>query len=155
MATNHTANYQLNQWEATDQVLRTDFNEDNTKIDTALKSLNTTVQQHTTQLAQQAAELAKCGDCKLYYTTYVGDGQDTRTLTFPSKPLLTFLYGSAYNQSYFIIDGTTAAYMGNYGVKVSWSGNTVTLTNFSSSGHPGFNIKDATTFVLALLRAGQ
>ena len=39
MATNHTINYQLNQWEPTDQVLRTDFNADNAKIDAALKGL--------------------------------------------------------------------------------------------------------------------
>ena len=38
MASNHTTNYNLNQWEATDKVLRTDFNEDNAKIDAALKT---------------------------------------------------------------------------------------------------------------------
>ena len=38
MATNHTTNYQLCQWEATDKVLRTDFNADNQKIDAALKA---------------------------------------------------------------------------------------------------------------------
>ena len=36
MSTNHTTNYDLCQWEATDQVLRTDFNEDNAKLDAAL-----------------------------------------------------------------------------------------------------------------------
>ena len=36
MSTNHTTNYNLNQWEATDKVLRTEFNEDNAKIDAAL-----------------------------------------------------------------------------------------------------------------------
>ena len=40
MATNQTTNYQLNQWEPADQVLRTDFNADNAKLDTALKSLS-------------------------------------------------------------------------------------------------------------------
>ena len=35
---NYTQNYQLNQWEATDRVLRTDFNNDNAKIDAALKA---------------------------------------------------------------------------------------------------------------------
>ena len=39
MATNQTTNYQLNQWEPTDQVLRTDFNADNAKTDAALKTL--------------------------------------------------------------------------------------------------------------------
>ena len=40
MATNQTTNYQLNQWEPTDQVLRTDFNADNAKIDAALAGPN-------------------------------------------------------------------------------------------------------------------
>lgn len=40
MAANQTTNYQLNQWEATDQVLRTDFNADNAKIDAALETLS-------------------------------------------------------------------------------------------------------------------
>jgi len=36
MPSNYTPNYQLNQWNADDRVLRTDFNADNEKIDTAL-----------------------------------------------------------------------------------------------------------------------
>ena len=39
MASNHTEHFSLNQWQADDQVLRTDFNEDNAKIDSALKDL--------------------------------------------------------------------------------------------------------------------
>ena len=39
MATYHTANYDLCQWEPTDQVQRTDFNADNAKIDAALSAL--------------------------------------------------------------------------------------------------------------------
>ena len=33
---NYTKNYQLNQWDAADRVLREDFNEDNRKIEEAL-----------------------------------------------------------------------------------------------------------------------
>lgn len=40
MASNHTSNYNLCQWEATDAVLRTDFNEDNAKIDAVLQELS-------------------------------------------------------------------------------------------------------------------
>lgn len=36
MSTNKTTHYQLNQWEAGDKVLRTEFNQDNLKIDQAL-----------------------------------------------------------------------------------------------------------------------
>ena len=39
MASNYTENYGLCQWEATDQVLRTDFNGDNAKVEAALANL--------------------------------------------------------------------------------------------------------------------
>lgn len=39
MASNYTEKYKLCQWEATDAVLRTDFNEDNQKIEAAIKEV--------------------------------------------------------------------------------------------------------------------
>ena len=39
MASNYTANYGLCQWEAADSFIRTEFNQDNAKIDAALKDL--------------------------------------------------------------------------------------------------------------------
>lgn len=39
MASNYTEKYELCQWEETDAVLRTDFNEDNAKIEAALAGL--------------------------------------------------------------------------------------------------------------------
>lgn len=43
MASNQTANYQLNQWSESDRVLRTDFNADNEKLDAALASMSTQI----------------------------------------------------------------------------------------------------------------
>ena len=62
MSTNHTANYDLCQWEATDQVLRTDFNQDNAKIDAALKAVETkcglqTIWSHTSASDEEALQL--------------------------------------------------------------------------------------------------
>ncbi|MEA4814323.1 hypothetical protein SDC9_131243 [bioreactor metagenome] len=37
---NTTTNYQLSQWEASDRVMRTDFNDNNAKIDAALKAIS-------------------------------------------------------------------------------------------------------------------
>ena len=54
MASNHTTNYGLCQWEATDAVLRTDFNEDNQKIDTALKTQAGSISDLTAQMANKA-----------------------------------------------------------------------------------------------------
>ena len=130
MATNQTTNYQLNQWEPTDAVQRVEFNQDNAKMDAALKSLpdqvvqkasqsalNTVIsavnqkadastvsslssqlsaeisQRQTADNALQAA-LALKGNCQIYFTSYVGDGTYTKTLTFPGKPLLVIAQGS-------------------------------------------------------------
>ena len=51
MATNQTTNYQLNQWEPTDAVRRVEFNQDNAKVDAALKSLSDQVVQKANQSA--------------------------------------------------------------------------------------------------------
>ena len=129
MATNQTTNYQLNQWEPTDAVRRVEFNQDNAKVDAALKSLSDQVLQKANQSAlntlissvnqkadastvsslssllnseisqRQAADsslqtaLALKGNCQIYYGTYTGDGQQTRTLTFPGRPLLIQIMG--------------------------------------------------------------
>lgn len=68
MATNHTTNYQLCQWEATDKVLRTDFNEDNQKIDAAL-----------------------AGIPKITFGVYTGNGAASRTIALPFTPKVVFL----------------------------------------------------------------
>ena len=60
MATNQTANYDLNQWLSTDQVLRTDFNADNAKLDAALagKAEAETVSALQTAVAAKAEQTA-------------------------------------------------------------------------------------------------
>ena len=89
MASNHTTNYQLCQWEATDKVLRTDFNEDNAKIDAALASK---------------------GNCQLLTGSYIGTGTygsaHPNTLQFPAQPLAVFLHG---DRNCWAIRGETRA----------------------------------------------
>ena len=51
MATNQTTNYQLNQWEPADAVQRVEFNQDNAKMDAALKALSDQVVQKANQSA--------------------------------------------------------------------------------------------------------
>ena len=52
----------------------------------AVTALSQTVAGHTTALAGK-------GNCRIYYTTYAGNGQTSRTLTFPGKPLLVIAQG--------------------------------------------------------------
>ena len=104
MATNHTEQYQLCQWLPTDQVRRTDFNEDNAKVEaalaglasgkanaSALNSLSATVskkadasalntlQSKVTQLSSTVSthttQLKGKGNCQVYQTSYTGAGK--------------------------------------------------------------------------------
>ena len=59
MATNQTANYDLNQWLSTDQVLRTDFNADNAKVDAALAGLAETAAGKAEQTSLDALAASK------------------------------------------------------------------------------------------------
>ncbi|RHR10681.1 hypothetical protein DWX58_04665 [Pseudoflavonifractor sp. AF19-9AC] len=54
MASGQTSNYGLNQWAAEDKVMRTEFNEDNAKIDAALKNF---------------------GNCHIVTGSYIGSGE--------------------------------------------------------------------------------
>ena len=153
MATNHTANYNLNQWQATDPVLRTDFNEDNAKIDAALKSLNAASQQHTTQLSQLQTSLSKHGDCKLHYTIYEGDGSVSRTFTFPHKPVYLFLYGRS-NVNLMIPRDAPFCYLDESAANLSWSEKSLTITARGPAG-PVFNVVGEKYYLLALLDAAN
>lgn len=157
MATNHTANYQLNQWEATDQVLRTDFNADNSKIDAALAALNTTVQQHTTQIAQQGSAVAGKGNCLSYQIPYSGTGRgQVCSLTFPHKPIFVFVAGTNTTAFLLMSQGqpSAAGFNGNTFMSnsITWSENSVSWT-CSSESHQ-CNLSAGTYLATALLDAG-
>ena len=85
MATNQTTNYQLNQWEPTDQVLRTDFNADDAA------------------LASHAAEIAGFGNCQIETGSYVGAGDTSNSLTFSGVPLLVFVQAVSGNPCWGIL----------------------------------------------------
>ena len=88
MASNHTEHFSLNQWQADDQVLRTDFNEDNAKIDSALKGLSDGLAAAQAEKADQtaldalAAEVAK----KAATAALDGDGAESRLISLGFQP---------------------------------------------------------------------
>ena len=143
-STNKTANYQLNQWVGSDPVLMADFNADNQKIDAALATIP-----------------------KIATGTYTGDGTAPKTLTFPFPPKLLILTRDSYNysnqriialsgQSYVHNTHYQASNMG-YVTKLTWSGNSVTLTAADQSGstdtsstHGAFNQNNQHYYYLAI-----
>ena len=138
MATNQTTNYQLNQWEPTDQVLRTDFNADNAKLDAALTVLAEDVNEKASQavldtltqtVAGHTALLAQKGNCQVYTTAYTGTGTVSRTFSFPKQPLLVIIGGPSI---YLVaVRGITALLSTENGesnnLTGTWSGTALTV----------------------------
>ena len=104
MASNHTEHFSLNQWLPDDQVKRTDFNEDNAKIDAALNDLSGGLAEKAGQAALDAlaAEVAKKATTaaleavraavpKIAVGTYTGDGSAARVIPLPFTPKAVFV----------------------------------------------------------------
>ena len=98
MASNHTEHFSLNQWLPDDQVKRTDFNEDNAKLDAALNDLSGGLAEKADQTALDAlaAEVAKKATTaaleavraavpKLVVGSYTGNGSCGQSGVHPVK----------------------------------------------------------------------
>ena len=80
----YTTNYQLHQWEASDDFLRTDFNTDFQKIDAAVKGVET----------EAIAEAGK--KCELTIGQFTGTGAGTYTVNLGFRPRFLMVYESRY-----------------------------------------------------------
>ena len=115
MASNQTTNYGLHVWEPEDDFLRSEFNENNETIDTAI------------------AEAVASG-LKINYGSYTGDGTSSRTILFPFAPILVILVGNFQSRcTAVLVRGQTAGEMDSSttGYTLTWSSDSVTL-----SGNP-------------------
>ena len=148
MNLNQTQNYQLSQWESTDRILMSDFNSDNSKIDAALGTLAQTVTGHTTALAQK-------GNCQLYFDTYTGTGSGATVLTFPKAPKLVFITNAVDALSLTLTQGCNKAVTqnGSYSktVNVSWSENSVSVTEPTNDMLYQCNLGSRTYYMVAML----
>jgi len=102
MPSNFTPNYNLNQWEADDRVLRVDFNADNAKLDAALKAREDGQAALQTAVTALQAALPKKQDAasavKFTCGTYDGDGAESRTISVGFTPKAVYVctnYGDA------------------------------------------------------------
>ena len=103
-----TAQFGLNQWEMSDRIQMQDCNRDNAAIEAALAKRN----------------------CQFYTATYQGDGRDSRTHTFPAKPVFVLIISVGY--FYVLMHNAEKGYnyyagrAGNY--DVTWTEDSVTLS---------------------------
>lgn len=79
----HTTTYQLNQWLASDPVLREDFNSDNLKLENALAALAAAL--NTKAGSDQLTAVAQTVP-KVAVGSYVGDGAASKSIALPFTP---------------------------------------------------------------------
>ena len=133
MASNHTANFGLNQWAATDPVLREDFNEDNQKIEEAM---------------------AGFGNCRIVTGSYAGTGtygvNSPNHLSFEHKPVF-MVVGDRY---IFLrpYTGASSVYNANYYSIVTWGDKDITWYSTDSAAEQ-INESGKTHYYVALLLA--
>ena len=121
MAGNYTEHYQLSQWQPQDRVLRTEFNQDNARLDSALN-----------QLAGQTLHVA----AGVYTGTGLHGSGQPNTLTFEFAPMLVIIvadHTSLLKTGTVLVTGQTrspgigTAYSSGscLDLTVTWSGNSV------------------------------
>lgn len=158
MASNYTEHYGLCQWEATDQVRREEFNEDNAKVDATLQELKSADVRLDEKLSSQAAAIQKLGNCELYTKTYMGTGsygEDSPTqLIFPSKPWLLAIISKEDGSIMIAVNGQPTSWNRQTGAawnNFTWSGNTVSWwSNLDSNQMNGLGVEYQ---VVALMQA--
>ena len=173
---NRTANYNLCQFEAGDQVQRTDFNEDNAKIDAALSghdsslgslsskitSLTSTVNGKASQSALNTLknQVAKLGNCQIHCFTYTGTGQfgasNPTQVTFTKKPLFFYIAaldgfatGSGHNPIVRVQVGSNASQS-----DATWSGSRLSFFSHNNAGFQ-LNMNGRTYYVTAFYAQDQ
>ena len=177
MATNHTTNYELSQWLSTDQVLRTDFNADNAKVDAALAGLAETAAGKAEQTSLDALAASKAEQTavdalsaqvaalpRIAAGTYVGTGTSdssgpcrldfTDSLGRPPQ-LVVVRPQAGMGDGLVLLQGMTEsmdALSGNYGSggnnTVSWSGASVSW--YAQYAASQFNEEEVTYHYFAI-----
>ena len=158
MASQETPNYRLSRWAGTDRILHTEFNDNWDKIDTALKG-------NADGVAALQTALASCGNCKIVYGTYTGNGKsgsaNPNKLTFDGKPVLVIVQEEKQSSNMDInlrmlrpcTWAQGAATNGNWVNTVTWGAKQVAWYNHGDYAPTQFNEAGKKYYYLALLDA--
>ena len=142
-----------------DRILMSDFNSDNSKIDTALKTQADAIADEAAARNALAQTVAAKGNCQIAYGTYTGSGTNDdshpNSLTFPFEPKLVVVQNQAWASgeiaSSMMFDKVMMIMVrplqvwyhcgGTYQNTITWTGNTVRWWGNS----PELQLNDANT----------
>ena len=153
----YTENYHLPNWAKTDRIQMEIFNDMTAKLDAALNEhkLTITTKAEQRDLTALAMEMTKYGNCRIVYTTYVGDGTygqgHETTLTFDARPLLIFVGSSNIAMGYLIRGNnpTMPIHREGGGWFTTWGDKNVSW--YSPDAVSQFNSNNNTYYVVAFL----
>jgi hypothetical protein len=164
-----TENLQLPQWEATDYVQRSDFNEAFASLDEGYSTAMAAAAQVTASLgnkadvatveaavealaAQHSSDVAKLGNCRIVTGSYTGTGECGKshpvTLTFDAPLLLLILNSTIFSKT------TGGMINSSANLSLTWAENSISWFN-STNENTMFNTSGTTYNYLALLAQSE
>lgn len=140
MASNHTQHYALNRWDLEDQIIMDDFNDDNAKIDAALKANANAIGALQTALSTHGTVT------RFAYGSYIGTGESgsshPTSLTFDFYPIFVVIMCREIQDRdgspCFLMRGETVANSTKQfeSINVSWTSNGVSWYDVDSFSKP-------------------
>lgn len=133
-----TKNYGLKQWDGSDRILRTDFNENNLSIEAALDAKQKNIDALDNRLTASIANLSQTvaqhhsSRVRIITGTYVGNGAEERHIEIGEEVSLIFIWWTAADIYY----PHSMTLLPQKGVTVYGSGTTRLITHTGS----GFDI---------------
>lgn len=157
-----TEHYQLSLWNQDDRILMETFNGNNAKLDAALKAEADAREASTAALAEA---VTKCGNCKIVYGSYAGDGtygkDNPCTLSFNHKPVFLAIciddMDSSAPQRLIAIRGAKEAYSfpGEHNSDNTLTWNDKSVSWYDNSAYYQCNASGETYYYVALLAADE
>lgn len=153
MASNYTEHYGLCQWEATDQVLREEFNQDNAKVEETLETqANILTKLSEKNLALETA-ISNVGNCRIRVHTRTGTGKydylNPCSYTFSESPILVLLLNTTFISFVHRNTEKATAREGYSNINVTWQGNTMSWWS-AASAEDQFNVQGKVYTMIAL-----
>lgn len=145
-----TENLGLNLFENTDPVLAENFNANTRKLDAAVTEAKALTESRFSTNKKSISDLAAAA-VTVQTGSYIGDGNDVRTLTFPRKPAMVIIHqgnitllcihGKAYG---VLLNNTSGFGTVSHPVTTTWNdaGKQLTLTKAADLSKNTANITD-------------
>ena len=157
----YTENYHLPNWAKTDRIQMEAFNDMTAKLDAALNEhkLAITTKAEQRDLTALNTKVGKCGNCQIYYATYIGTGEygqaNPKSYTFPAPPILFAVLEPDRGYAFFAIRGTGSAPLNESDAKVGITWNGATVSWHSANQTANMNVEGRAYAIMALLAADE